>query len=172
MRNGFAITSLLVALMLCPRATSAQEIAAGGAIVFLTQHGESHKIGDVFGEVSWSYPIGASQRWLQASALAGYGDEGDGMLGVGLRHFWQAAEGIYPGLGAQVFYLNGGGLDGLQETSVFIGPEASLELLSESFDVKVMPFLAWYPAILGEDANILRFGLRLNEYAASDNQEP
>lgn len=166
MKKQMFLGALLLTFLALP--VAAQEIAGGGAVVFLNQHNESHKIGDVFAEVSWALPIGETSRWLEVSGLGGFGDEGDGFLGIGGRHFWMAAEGIYPGLGAQMFYLNGGGLDGLQETSVFIGPEASLELLSEDFDLKVMPFVAWYPAILGDDANILRFGLRLNELPASE----
>jgi hypothetical protein len=163
MRTGLVL--LLVALMtvLGSRAASAQEIAGGGAAIFLTKDGDSQQIGDIFAEASWAANIGVTNRSLMISALAGYGEDGDGFVGIGGRHFWQVSDGIYPGLGAQLFYLNGGDLDALQETSVFVGPEVSLELLAEGYDLSVMPFVAFYPAIVGDDANIFRFGIRLNE---------
>lgn len=163
MGKRIAIALVAMALWALPWVAEAQEIAGGGAAVFLTKDGESRKIGDIFAEVSWTAAIGTTSRSLMVSALAGYGDEGDGFVGIGGRHFWEVSQGVYPGLGAQLFYLNGGGLDGLSETSVFAGPEASLELLAEGYDLSVMPFVAFYPAFVGDDANIFRFGIRLNE---------
>lgn len=166
MRSRFAIlaSTLIVAMSLLPQAASGQEIAGGGAGTFFTKGGHTEQVGDVFAELSYNVNIEGTDRFLQVLGLGGFGEDGDGLLGIGARHFWGVSPGIYPAVGAQLFYLNGGDLDNLFETTIFAGPEVSCELLADTYDVSIMPFIGWYPALAGDDdTNIFRFGLRLNE---------
>lgn len=146
---------------LLPGATSAQDITAGGSATFLSKDGNTNKVGDAFGEVSWDLGL-ANENFVQLSALGGFGEKGQGFLGIGGRHYWHASDGFYPSIGAQVFYLNAAEL-GLDEVSIFMGPELSIELLSEAYPWSVRPFVAWYPAISGDDASLFRFGLSVND---------
>jgi len=144
-----------------PGASLAQDITAGGSATFLSKDGDTNKVGDAFGEVSWDLAL-SNENFVQLSALGGFGEKGQGFLGIGGRHYWLASDGFYPAIGAQVFYLNGDDL-GLDETSIFLGPELSIELLSEAYPWSVRPFVAWYPAISGDDASLFRFGLSVND---------
>lgn len=144
------------------RTASAQDILAGGSATFLTHDGSTSKVADAFGEVTWDIAL-SNSNYIQVAALGGYGEKGQGFLGIGGRHYWHATDGVYPAIGAQVFYLNGGDL-GLDETSIFVGPELSVELLSDAYPWSVRPFVAWYPAISGADeTSLFRFGIAVND---------
>lgn len=155
------LTAAVISWHSIPSATSAQDLAGGGSATFLEKNGKTETIGDVFAEVDIDLPIGDTDRSIEFAMLGGFGESGSGFLGFGAKHFWMSSPGIYPGLGADLFYLNGG--TAVDETTIFLGGVACAELLKENFPWKVRPFLAYYPAIMGDDATIFRFGVQLND---------
>jgi hypothetical protein len=161
----FQVSALILAALafIAGQAQAQTVVGSSGGATFIIDHGNVRSVATILSEIEYQFPWGEeefSKNWGALVSYVGISAEGGGeTVGLGYRQYRHVG-GVYPGFGIGGFAL-GENTPEITELSLFLGPELLLEVpLGEEDNDKVTGFLGVYQAISGQDATVVRAGIR------------